>query len=96
MAAPGALAQQVNGVLRRVARERDAILAEPRPPGADTPAWLWERWAVLRTESVLPAPHGRQTRFNPWTTGGGIQPSGPWQEWRRRAYDASHVAVDER
>jgi hypothetical protein len=61
-----------------------------------TPHGRWERWAVLRTDGVLPAPHGRQTRFNPWTTGGGIQPSGPWQEWRRRAYDASHVAVDER
>jgi hypothetical protein len=51
---------------------------------------------VLRTDGGLPAPQGRQTRFNPWTTGGGIRPAGPWQEWRRRAYDASHVAADER
>jgi len=61
-----------------------------------TPHGVWERWAVLTTSGVLPAPGGRQTRFNPWTTGGGIQPSGPWQEWRRRAYDESHVAADER
>ena len=61
-----------------------------------TPHGGWERWAVLTTDGVLPAPEGRRTRFNPWTTGGGLRPSGPWQEWRRRAYDASHVARDER
>ena len=61
-----------------------------------TPHGRWERWAVLRTDGELPAPQGRQTRFNPWTTGGGLRPSGPWQQWRRRAYDASHVASDER
>lgn len=60
-----------------------------------TPHGPWQPWGVLRTSGELPAPLGRQTRFNPWTTGGGIRPAGPWQEWRRRAYDASHVAEDE-
>ena len=65
----------------------ELLVATPRGP--------WRPWAVLRTAGELPAPGGRQTRFNPWTTGGGIRPAGPWQTWRRRAYDASHVAPDE-
>ena len=60
-----------------------------------TPHGPWRPWGVLRTDGVLPAPDGRQTRFTPATTGGGIRPAGPWQEWRRRAYPASHVAPDE-
>jgi hypothetical protein len=60
-----------------------------------TPHGPWRPWGVVRTDAVLPAPLGRQARFNPWTTGGGIVPAGPWQQWRRRAYDASHVAPDE-
>ena len=60
-----------------------------------TPHGPWRPWGVLRTDAELPAPLGRQTRFNPWTTGGGIRPAGPWQAWRRQAYDASHVAPDE-
>jgi hypothetical protein len=55
----------------------------------------WRPWGRVRTDGELPAPHGRRTRFNPWTTGGGIVPAGPGQQWRRRAYDASHVAPDE-
>ena len=60
-----------------------------------TPHGPWRPWGVLRTDGELPAPLGRQTRFNPWTTGGGIRPAGPWQTWRRQAYSASHVAPDE-
>lgn len=60
-----------------------------------TPHGSWHSWGTLRTTGELPAPRGRQLRFNPWTTGGGIRPAGPLQEWRRRAYDASHVAADE-
>lgn len=59
------------------------------------PRGAWQTWGTVRTSGELPAPLGRQTRFNPWTTGGGIRPAGPLQEWRRRAYDASHVAPDE-
>jgi 16S rRNA (cytosine967-C5)-methyltransferase len=36
----------VNAVLRRVARERAAILASADPLGADTPAWLADRWTA--------------------------------------------------
>ena len=60
-----------------------------------TPHGPWRSWGVLRTTGELPAPLGRQTRFNPWTTGGGILPGGPWQTWRRRSYAASHVGRDE-
>lgn len=59
-----------------------------------TPHGPWRPWGVLRTDGRLPAPLGRQTRFNPWTTGGGIRPSGPWQTWRRQAYDAARVGPD--
>jgi len=37
-------AATINAVLRRVARERDAILAEADPLGIDTPDWLAARW----------------------------------------------------
>ena len=65
----------------------ELLLAAPTGP--------WRPWGVLRTDGPLPAPGGRQTRFNPWNTGGSIRPSGPGQQWRRSAYDASHVAPDE-
>ena len=55
----------------------------------------WRPWGVVRTSGELPAPQGRQTRFNPWTTGGRIRPAGPGQIWRRQAYPASHVAPGE-
>lgn len=58
-----------------------------------TPHGRWRPWGVLRTTAEAPA--GREIRFNPWTTGGGIRPAGPLQQWRRGAYDASHVAPDE-
>ncbi len=48
-----------------------------------TPHGPWRPWGTVRTTGELPAPLGRQTRFNPWTTGGGIRPAGPWQTWRR-------------
>lgn len=35
-----------NAVLRRLARERDAILGEIAAPGRDTPDWLWQRWVA--------------------------------------------------
>lgn len=60
-----------------------------------TPHGPWRPWGVLRTTEEVPAPLGRETRFNPWTTGGGIRPAGPFQQWRKGSYDASHVAPDE-
>jgi 16S rRNA (cytosine967-C5)-methyltransferase len=36
----------VNGVLRRIAREREAILARPAAGRTNTPAWLFARWAA--------------------------------------------------
>jgi 16S rRNA (cytosine967-C5)-methyltransferase len=36
----------VNAVLRRLARERDAVLAQADPLSIDTPDWLAERWSA--------------------------------------------------
>nr|WP_027316780.1 16S rRNA (cytosine(967)-C(5))-methyltransferase RsmB [Microvirga flocculans] len=41
----------INAVLRRVARERDAILAES-DPWLDTPTWLEERWIAQYGEDL--------------------------------------------
>ena len=48
--------------------------------------------AVLELGSTSPG--GRQIRFSPGVTGGGIQPAGWLQDLRRRAYPASHVGPD--
>ena len=61
-----------------------------------TPHGRWREVARVRTTGELPAPAGRQTRFTPAMTGGGLRPAGPFQEWRSRSYPASHVAADER
>ena len=55
----------------------------------------WREVGRVRTSGELPAPEGRQTRFTPANTGGGLRPAGPLQEWRNRSYPASHVAADE-
>jgi hypothetical protein len=60
-----------------------------------TPRGPWRQVGVVRTTGVLPAPEGRQLRFSIATTGGGLVPAGPLQEWRRRSYPASHVGPDE-
>ena len=56
----------------------------------------WREVGRVATTGELPAPEGRRTRFSPAHTGGGLAPAGPLQEWRNRAYPASHVAPDER
>ncbi len=56
----------------------------------------WREVGRVRTTGELPAPHGRELRFTPAMTGGGLRPAGPLQEWRDRSYPASHVADDER
>lgn len=65
------------------------VLLVARPHGP------WQEVGLVRTTGELPAPHGRRTRFNPAHSGGGLVPAGPFQEWRNRAYPASHVADDE-
>ena len=55
----------------------------------------WREVGRVRTSGELPAPQGRQLRFTPGNTGGGLRPAGPFQEWRNRSYPASHVADDE-
>ena len=64
----------------------DLLVATPHGP--------WRTWGTLRTTGRLPAPQGRQLRLNPWTTGGGLLPAGPLQQWRRASYGTSHVGPD--
>jgi 16S rRNA (cytosine967-C5)-methyltransferase len=45
----------VNGVLRRIAREREDILAQPAPGRANTPDWLFQRWAEAYGETTAEA-----------------------------------------
>lgn len=45
----------VNGVLRRLVRERDAILARPDAARASCPAWLFERWRAAYGEETAEA-----------------------------------------
>lgn len=44
-----------NALLRRLARERDAVLAEAADPFLDTPDWLADSWRDERGESVAAA-----------------------------------------
>lgn len=44
-----------NAILRRLAREREAILAEAVDPFEDTPPWLAESWQVAYGEDVAAA-----------------------------------------
>ena len=57
-----------------------------------TPHGPWTEVGRVAVGDVVPA--GRQVRFDPWTTGGGITPVGLVQELRRGAYPASHVGPD--
>lgn len=43
-----------NAVLRRLAREREPLLAS-LDPSADTPDWLWQRWAAAYGEATARA-----------------------------------------
>ena len=40
-----------NAVLRRLARERDSILADLDGPRLATPDWLWQRWTSVYGEA---------------------------------------------
>jgi hypothetical protein len=52
----------------------------------------WREVAVLELGGAVPG--GRQVRFSPDVTGGGIRPVGWLQDLRRHAYRASHVGPD--
>ncbi len=52
-----------NALLRRLAREREAILAAPADPFRDTPAWLADGWRVAWGEpaaTAIAAIHGEE------------------------------------
>lgn len=59
-----------------------------------TQTGAWQPWGELRCDAVLPAPAGRQVRFSPHRGGGGLVPVGRLNDWRRGAYEASHVGPD--
>ena len=54
----------------------------------------WQPLAELVASDVLPAPAGRQIQFSPHTCVSGLAPVGRLNQWRRGAYDASHVGPD--
>ena len=54
----------------------------------------WTPFGEVTATGVVPAPHGRLVRFDPWTTGGGLCPTGWLNQLRRGAYPASHVGPD--
>jgi 16S rRNA (cytosine967-C5)-methyltransferase len=41
-----------NAVLRRIARERETLLATHTGPALDTPDWLWRRWVATYGETA--------------------------------------------
>ena len=57
-----------------------------------TPQGPWSQVGHVTVCDVVAG--GRQVRFDPWTTGAGITPTGLVQELRRGAYPAAHVGAD--
>ena len=53
------------------------------------PLGRFERVARLELGARLPAAESERLRFNPWNTGGGIKPIGPFQGVRLPAYEGS-------
>ena len=52
----------------------------------------WRAAGVVETGAPLDPGTGERLRFNPWNTGGGIRPVGPFQGLRDAAYRASQRA----
>ena len=52
----------------------------------------WRSVGVVETGAPLDPETGERLRFNPWNTGGGIRPVGPFQGLRDAAYGASQRA----
>ena len=53
------------------------------------PAGEWEHVARIELKEPLSQAESDALRFNPWNTGGGIEPAGFLQALRRRAYEGS-------
>jgi hypothetical protein len=56
------------------------------------PFGWWRPIGVVETGAPLDPSVGERLRFNPWNTGGGIRPVGPFQGLRDAAYGASQRA----
>jgi hypothetical protein len=52
----------------------------------------WRTIGSIEVGAPLDAGEGERLRFNPWNTGGGIRPAGPFQGLRDPAYSASQRA----
>jgi hypothetical protein len=52
----------------------------------------WRSVGIVETGAPLDPQTGERLRFNPWNTGGGIRPVGPFQGLRDAAYGASQRA----
>jgi hypothetical protein len=52
----------------------------------------WRRIGSIDVGAPLGGDVGERLRFNPWNTGGGIRPAGPFQGLRDPAYSASQRA----
>ena len=62
-------AKLANAVLRRIAREKDTILAEADPLNDNTPEWLAERWIGHYGEAkarAIAAAHGHEPSVDLW------------------------------
>jgi len=56
----------VNGVLRRVSRERDALRSVPQDAGRlNTPSWLWDTWVAAYGEAATRAVADQHLREAP-------------------------------
>lgn len=56
---------------------------------AARPLEPWREVATFTATGVLSQEEGEAVRFDPWNTGGGIEPDGWLQRWRASAYPAS-------
>jgi hypothetical protein len=67
----------------RLAGDVRFALALARPTGR------WREIGVIRLGRRVPDAEGERLRFNPWNTGGGIEPAGPFMGLREAAYRES-------
>ncbi|HKU99370.1 MAG TPA: transcription antitermination factor NusB [Vineibacter sp.] len=73
----------VNGVLRRVSRERDTLRPAPQDAGRlNTPAWLWDSWAAAYGEAATQAMADQHLREAPLDFS--LRDPATGAEWARR------------